>query len=148
MTTSGYVSGLMMSISAIVKRKRKTRKGKGFSRDELREVGLSTTAALKLGVSIDTRRSTKHETNVKVLQAYTEALKRKPAGIEETAKIVELKDVKGIGPKTADKLIEAEINTANDLAVATPEEVAEAIGCSEERAANFIDDARTLLTER
>ena len=36
-----------MSIEAFVKRKRKTRKGKGFSRGELREVDLSFSEALR-----------------------------------------------------------------------------------------------------
>ncbi len=137
-----------MNSDAVVKRKSKTRKGKGFSRDELREVGVSTTEALKLGISIDRRRSTKHESNVTTLKAYTKALKRGPAGTDEPTRIFELKEVKGIGPITADKLKEAGISNANELAIANPEEVAEAIGCSEERAANFIDDAQSLVTER
>ncbi len=136
-----------MNRYAVVKRKRKIRKGKGFSREELREAGVSTTEALKRGISIDRRRSTKHERNVTTLKAYMKAWNRGPAGTDESTRIFELKEVKGIGPITADKLIAAGINNANELATATPEEVAEAIGCSEERAANFIDDAQSLVTE-
>jgi len=64
-----------MSIEAIVKRKRKTRKGKGFSREELREVDLSFSGALRRGIPIDTRRSTKHEENVTRLKDYSKALR-------------------------------------------------------------------------
>ena len=69
-----YYQGSVMDIYAVVKRKRKTRKGKGFSRAELRDVGLSPNEALKLAIPIDTRRSTKHENNVTTLKTYIEEL--------------------------------------------------------------------------
>jgi ribosomal protein L13E len=46
-----------MEVYAVVHRQRKSRKGKGFSRGELKEVGLSLKQALKLGIQIDPRRS-------------------------------------------------------------------------------------------
>ena len=58
-----------MKVKPIVHRKGcKKRKGKGFSREELREVGLSFKDALKLGISIDKRRKTKHPENVEILK--------------------------------------------------------------------------------
>ena len=47
-----------------------TRKGRGFSRDELREVKLDFNQALRLRLPIDTRRKTKHEENVKALKLF------------------------------------------------------------------------------
>ena len=129
-----------MSIQAVVKRKRKTRKGKGFSREELREVGLSFSEALKRKIPIDTRRSTKHEENVEILKTVLE-----PIVSEKEAKIFELTEVKGIGLKTAKKLKEAGIENANELAKSSPQKVAEALGSSETRAAGFIEDAQSLL---
>jgi len=131
-----------MSIQAVVKRKRKTRKGKGFSREELREVGLSFSEALKRKIPIDTRRSTKHEENVEMLRTALE-----PIVSEKEAKIIELTEVKGIGLKTAEKLKEAGIENANELATSSPQRVAEVLGCSETRAVGFIENIRSLLKE-
>ena len=136
-----------MSIEAIVKKKRKTRKGKGFSREELREVALSFSGALRRGIPIDTRRSTKHGENVERLKAYSKALRPKQPLSKKKTKIVELAKVKGIGSRTAEKLKEADIGNANELAASSPQMVAEAIGSSEKRAANLIDEAQSLLKE-
>ena len=59
-----------MEVYAVVHRRRKSRKGKGFSRGELKEVGLSLKQALKLRIQIDARRSSKHGENVKTLKTY------------------------------------------------------------------------------
>ena len=64
-----------MNVEAVVRRRRKTRSGKGFSQDELSEVGLSPKQALRLGVPIDARRRSKHRENVEALRKY---LKRNP----------------------------------------------------------------------
>jgi len=60
----------IMEVYAVVHRQRKPRKGRGFSRGELKEVGLSLKQALKLGIQIDPRRSTKQGENVKTLKTY------------------------------------------------------------------------------
>jgi len=52
----------------VVKKFGKTRKGRGFSRSELREVELDFQQALTLRLPIDQRRKTKHAENVKVLK--------------------------------------------------------------------------------
>ena len=59
-----------MSLRPVVKRKRKTRSGKGFSQREIREAGLNTKDALKRGIPIDTRRRSKYEENVKAFLEY------------------------------------------------------------------------------
>jgi len=65
-----------MEIAALVLKKgRKTRKGKGFSREELKKVGLDFTSALRLGIPVDKRRKSIHEENVKLLEEYLRALK-------------------------------------------------------------------------
>lgn len=53
----------------------------------------------------------------------------------------ELTDVPGIGPVYAERLSDAGIDSAHDLAVADPAFVAAAAGVSEERAAGWIDAA-------
>src|SRR3990170_1619706 len=59
-----------MEVFAVVHRLRKSRRGRGFSRGELKEVGLSFNQALKLGIQIDPKRSTKHDENVKTIMTY------------------------------------------------------------------------------
>jgi len=64
--------------SEVRKRGGRTRGGRGFSRDELREVEVDLKQALKLGIPIDLRRKTKHEENVKMLKKHLRSLvKRK-----------------------------------------------------------------------
>lgn len=48
-----------MSIEAALEEKRKTRRGKRFSQDELGEAGLSLRQALRLGDGANTRRTSK-----------------------------------------------------------------------------------------
>jgi len=66
--------------SIVLKRKGETRKGRGFSRGELKEAGLDSKQALKLGIPIDLRRKTKRKENVKILKHHLGSLtsKKKP----------------------------------------------------------------------
>jgi len=56
--------------AVVVKGKGRTRRGRGFSRDELKEAGIDPKQALRSGVPIDLRRNTKHKENVKILKQY------------------------------------------------------------------------------
>jgi len=61
----------MMKVESVVfKKNGKPRKGKGFSREELRKAGLSFRDALKSGVPIDIRRRTIHKENVKAVRSF------------------------------------------------------------------------------
>ena len=57
-----------------VQRKSKRRRGKGFSRAELREAGADFRQALKSGIPVDPRRKTKYESNIKILEQYLQSL--------------------------------------------------------------------------
>ena len=59
-----------MSIQAYVHRKSRKRRGKGFSREELHEFNLSFRDALNLGIPIDKRRTTKHQSNIESIKLY------------------------------------------------------------------------------
>jgi large subunit ribosomal protein L13e len=61
----------MMKVESVVfKKNGKPRKGKGFSREELRIAGLSFREALKSGVPIDSRRRTIHKENVTAVKSF------------------------------------------------------------------------------
>jgi large subunit ribosomal protein L13e len=64
-----------MKVQSIVQKKGgRTKGGRGFSRGELREVGIDIKRALKLGISVDVRRKTRHEENVKRLKQFLRSL--------------------------------------------------------------------------
>ncbi|MCK5592524.1 ribosomal protein L13e [Candidatus Bathyarchaeota archaeon] len=64
-----------MKIQSVVqKRKDGTRKGKGFSRGELKEAKIDFKQALKLAIPLDLRRKTKHPENVKIIKEHMRKL--------------------------------------------------------------------------
>lgn len=52
-----------------------TRSGKGFSQEELKKAGLSTTEAKKLEIPVDKRRKTAYDQNIKTVKAFAEKTK-------------------------------------------------------------------------
>ena len=63
-----------MQLQPTVLKKGKTRRGRGFSRAELREAGTDFRQALKSGIPVDPRRKTKYESNIEILQRYLQSL--------------------------------------------------------------------------
>ncbi len=132
---------LVEDMYAVVKKGRKTRKGRGFSSYELKEAGLSIQKALELGIPIDPKRSTRYDENVDALKAY------RIVEVMPRARAVDLREVKGIGPKRAEQLKAAGFDSVQKLAESAPQHVAEAVGASVNRAANWIESAKTILSE-
>jgi len=60
----------MRAQATVAKKFGETRRGRGFSKSELREVGLDFQQALKLRLPIDERRKTKRAENVKTLKQF------------------------------------------------------------------------------
>jgi len=78
--------------SAVQKKGGGTRKGKGFSRGELREAGVDLKRALKLSIPTDLRRKTKHEENVKTLKHHLQSLSKRKRQPRKVKKPVEKKE--------------------------------------------------------
>ncbi len=65
----------MMKIQSVVRKEKSSiRKGKGFSRGELKEAKIDFKQALKLAIPIDLRRKTKHPENVKIIKEHMRKL--------------------------------------------------------------------------
>lgn len=123
-----------MDVDANIRTPRRWRRGRGFSRDELRAVGLSVRHALDRGLPVDTKRSTRHDANVATLTAWLRA------------DAAPLTDVKGIGPKRAGQLTAIGVATVAALAGSDAARLGEQLGVSTQRAARWIANARQLQT--
>ncbi len=75
---------MVRMISPVVKRGTRVKTGKGFSIDELREVGLNVGEARHLGVPVDQRRSTSYPENVESLRAWVEEANREGVRVSRT----------------------------------------------------------------
>ena len=132
---------MLLDLDAVVKRGRKSSKGRGFSRKELKEVGLSVKQALVLGIPIDPKRSTQHRENVETLKIHL------TLDVAPTAVALGLIEVKGIGQKKSEQLKAAGFDSLTKLAVSKPKQIMDAVGASEKMASRWIEDAKRILSE-
>ena len=66
-----------MKVDAVVlKKDGKPRKGRGFSKEELRKVALDYAKASRLKIPVDLRRTTLHEENVEKLKDYLKTVEK------------------------------------------------------------------------
>ena len=105
----------------------------------MKEVGLSLKQALKLGIQIDARRSSKHGENVKTLKTYLS----KEVPTPET--LVGLTEVKGISQKRFEQLKAIGIDSVKKLAESDHKEIAEKLGVSEKTSSRCIENAKNIL---
>ena len=80
-------------VSPLVFGKKGQREGRGFSRPELQETGLSSDEASRLGIPVDQRRRTKYDVNVERLRSYAEEARK--AGIKISKPKKESKPMRG-----------------------------------------------------
>jgi predicted flap endonuclease-1-like 5' DNA nuclease len=132
---------VLLDIDAVVKRGRRSSKGRGFSRKELKEVGLSLKQALVLRIPIDPKRSTQHRENVETLQTHL------TMNVATTDVAFDLSEVKGIGQKKSAQLKAAGFDSLTKLAESEPQQIMDAVGVSAKTAARWIEDAKQLLFE-
>jgi len=68
---------MVTTLPTVLKKNGKKRKGKGFSREELKKCGLSFREALRLRVPVDSRRKTAHKENISTLKRILKNKKKK-----------------------------------------------------------------------
>mgnify|MGYP000156112916 CR=1 FL=1 len=151
-----------MKIQALVKRKRRIRVGRGFSKMELKAVNLSVREALKLGIPIDPRRSTMHSENIETLKSFLKEniqVKKptKPGATTPSVKVgkkkegkeakatADLTKIQGIGAIRAQQLKSIGIDSIEKLAKANPKEISKNLQVAEKRVAKWISNAKQIL---
>ncbi len=117
------------------------RKGRGFSRTEIEQAGLTIPEARRMGLSIDIRRKTTHSENVEALKVYTKDLEKlakavkveKAPSVDEEAALTELSSLRAVKKAEAELLVKVGILTLSDLAYCDIPKVAKRTGIDEER---------------
>ncbi|MFW9812145.1 MAG: ribosomal protein L13e [Candidatus Thorarchaeota archaeon] len=117
------------------------KRGRGFSVEETKQVGLTIDDARKMGLIVDLRRKTVHPENVEALNQYMKDLEKLVAKLaEETApkkdaaKIAKnLASLRGVKVDEAKLLVDAGILSFSDLAYCDIPKVAKKTGIDEER---------------
>jgi len=86
---------MVSKVSPLVRRGRKTRAGRGFSLDELSEVGLNVGEARHRGVPVDLRRSTSYDENVESLRRWMKEAEAEGEGLRAPSPIQRSKRQRG-----------------------------------------------------
>jgi len=117
------------------------KKGRGFSIEETKQVGLTIDDARRMGVLVDLRRKTAHPDNVTALKQYMKDLEELVAkmakeaepvkGVDDAAK--ELSSLRAVKVAEAKLLVHAGILSFSDLAYCDISKVAKKTGIEEER---------------
>ncbi|MHA2114497.1 MAG: ribosomal protein L13e [Candidatus Thorarchaeota archaeon] len=102
----------------------RSKKGRGFSIEETKQVGLTIDDARRMGVLVDLRRKTTHPENVEALKQYMKDLEELVAKLAEEAEPVkdataaakDLSTLRAVKVAEAKLLVEAGILTFSDLA--------------------------------
>jgi len=102
-------------------RNRIRRKGRGFSRLELKEAGSTVLEARKFSIPIDTKRKSMHDFNISVLKELLEEERASSVRAELEKEVIkeeyqEFAQIRGIGLSSAEQLVEMGIASVEELA--------------------------------
>lgn len=142
------------------------RRGRGFTKQELQDAGITPADARWMAIPIDNRRSTSYPENVAILKEYmkrisklTKAAKPKPKPKvtpvkEKPPKPVpvevetDLTELSGITKKLAETLVTADVTSIRALASITARRLTRITGLKRERVDKIIDTAKRHLREK
>ena len=144
-----------------------TRRGRGFSLQELKEAGIGLADARWMAIPIDNRRKTHYSENVKLLQDFVKRIKKlektkkaakpepkakktKPAKAKPKPEPIEtdLANLTGVTKKLAEALVEAGVKNIHDLATVSPRRLARITDLKRNRAEKLIDTAKRYEREK
>ncbi len=120
----------------------KPRRGRGFSREETSQAGLTIDNARKMGLIIDLRRKTVYPENIEALKQYMTDLEEIVAALAKEEVVVaskaddavaELSSLRAVKASEAPLLTDAGIKSFSDLAYCDIPKVAKKTGIDEER---------------
>lgn len=118
------------------------RRGRGFSREETSQAGLTIEDARKMGLIVDLRRKSIYPENVEALQQYMKDLEEIIAALSAEEGVAasssedaieELASLRAVKVSEAPLLVEAGIKSFSDLAYCDIPKVAKKTGIDEER---------------
>ena len=120
----------------------KPRRGRGFSREETSQSGLTIDDARKMGLIVDLRRKSVYPENIEALKQYTKDLEEIIDALAKEDKVVvskpdgaiaELSALRAVKVSEAPLLVDAGIKSISDLAYCDIPKVAKKTGIDEGR---------------
>jgi predicted RecB family nuclease len=141
------------------------RRGRGFTKQELRDAGITITDARWMAIPIDTRRSTSYPENVEILKEYMKRIsklgkaekpkpkpKAKPAKVKPAKPVpveveTDLTDLSGITKKLAETLVSADVTSISALASSPARRLTRITGLKRERVDKMIEAAKRHIRE-
>ena len=120
----------------------KPRRGRGFSREETSQAGLTIDNARKMGLIVDLRRKSVYPENIEALKQYTKDLEEIIAALAKEEVVVaastddavaELSSLRAVKVSEAPLLADAGIKSFSDLAYCDIPKIAKKTGIDEER---------------
>jgi replicative superfamily II helicase len=117
------------------------RRGRGFTRGEIKEVGLTVQEARNMGLIVDLRRKSAYSENVDILKQYLiemeefikHIMESEEAAVAPSSTVSDLASLKGVKKADAEALFSAGIKSIEDLAYCEMDKVAKKSGIDEER---------------
>jgi large subunit ribosomal protein L13e len=131
------------------------RRGRGFSKDEVTQAGLTIDDARKMGLIVDLRRSTAYPENIEGLKQYMKDLEKliaslaeeegvttkAPKAVSSSDAIAELSSLRAVKTEEAKLLVSAGITSISDLAYCEIDKVAKKTGIDEDRIMTMVKAA-------
>ena len=128
----------------------KPRRGRGFSREETSQAGLTIDDARKMGLIVDLRRKSVYPENIEALKQYMKDLEEIIDALAKEDKVVvskpdgaiaELSALRAVKVSEAPLLVDAGIKSISDLAYCDIPKVAKKTGIDEDRVTAMVKAA-------
>ena len=128
----------------------KPRRGRGFSRDETSQAGLTIDNARKMGLIVDLRRKSVYPENIEALKQYMKDLEEIIDALAKEDKVVvgkpdgaiaELSALRAVKVSEAPLLVDAGIKSMSDLAYCDIPKIAKKTGIDEDRVTAMVKAA-------